>query len=94
MTSLLKLLAACSLISMAAFGDPADFKERVETVRRDFKNSPRMPGVDEIFLPGEQSWAKRQERTARGVPVPAALAAKLGEIAAERKVPLPAQLGK
>jgi LDH2 family malate/lactate/ureidoglycolate dehydrogenase len=81
-------------IKVAAFCDPAEFRERVEIVRRDFKASPRMPGVDEIFLPGEQSWAKRQERTANGVPVPAGLVAQLSKIAAERKVALPAELAR
>ena len=79
-------------VSVASFGDPAGFREQVEAVRRDFKASPRMPGVAEIFLPGEQSWAKRKDRTANGVPVPASLAAKLREIAAENSVALPAEL--
>lgn len=79
-------------IKIAAFADPAEFKRRLETVRRDFKASPRMPGVDEIFLPGEQSWAKRKDRIANGVPIPAGLATKLSEIAAEKDVALPAEL--
>lgn len=79
-------------VSVASFADPARFREQVEAVRRDFKTSPRMPEVEEIFLPGEQSWAKRQDRTARGVPIPAGLAMKLREIAGEKGVPAPAEL--
>lgn len=79
-------------VSVAGFCDPAEFRRQVEVVRRDFKAAPRMAGVEEIFLPGEQSWAKRQDMTRNGVQVPAALTAKLREIAAEKNVPLPAEL--
>jgi LDH2 family malate/lactate/ureidoglycolate dehydrogenase len=80
-------------LKIAAFSDPAEFKKRLEIVRRDFKASSRISGVDEIFLPGEQSWAKRQDRTTNGIPVPPGLAIKLAEIAKESAVALPERLG-
>ena len=70
-------------ISLEAFGDPAAFKKSVDTLARDIRASKRLPGVERIWLPGEQSHARRAEYTARGVPVPAALLASLAALAAE-----------
>ena len=43
----------------------------------------RLPGVERIWLPGEQSHAKRVERSKNGVPVPPALLASLNQLADE-----------
>ena len=56
-------------IDVAAFGDVAAFKARVATVANDLRSSARMPGVERIWLPGEQSHAKRIEFLRDGVPV-------------------------
>ena len=42
-------------IDIAAFGDVEAFKARVDTLVRDLRGSRRMPGVERIWLPGEQS---------------------------------------
>jgi LDH2 family malate/lactate/ureidoglycolate dehydrogenase len=42
-----------------------------------------MPGVDRIWLPGEQSHAKRIENERNGVLLPAALLAQLDSFAKE-----------
>ena len=70
-------------ISLAAFGDVADFKRRVDTLVRDIRASKRMPGVDAIRLPGEQSHAKRAERTRLGIPLPPPLLKSLNQLAAD-----------
>jgi LDH2 family malate/lactate/ureidoglycolate dehydrogenase len=45
-----------------------------------------MPGVDRVWLPGEQSRAKLEERSRLGVPLPEALRAGLDKLAAELKI--------
>jgi L-2-hydroxycarboxylate dehydrogenase (NAD+) len=74
-------------ISVAAFGDVAEFKRNVDMLVRDLRGSRRLPGVDRIWLPGEQSHQKRQERTGLGVPLPPALCSSLDDLARELKIP-------
>jgi LDH2 family malate/lactate/ureidoglycolate dehydrogenase len=74
---------AIAAISVAAFGPLDEFKRSVDTLVRDIRNSERLPGVDRIWLPGEQSHQKRIDRTANGVPVPPALLAALNQLAHE-----------
>jgi L-2-hydroxycarboxylate dehydrogenase (NAD+) len=73
-------------VSISAFGDVAEFKRSVDTLVRDLKGSRRLPGVDRIWLPGEQSHLKRAERAVQGIPVPPALLASLDALAGELKV--------
>ena len=61
----------------------ADFKRRVDALVRDIRGSQRLPGIDAIRLPGEQSHAKREERTRLGIPLPAPLLNNLNQLAAD-----------
>jgi LDH2 family malate/lactate/ureidoglycolate dehydrogenase len=70
-------------ISLSAFGDVAGFKQRVDTLIRDIRGSRRLPGVDAIRLPGEQSHAKREERMRLGIPLPDPLRKSLNQLAAD-----------
>ena len=70
-------------ISLAAFGDVAGFKRRVDELVRDIRSSRRLPGVDAIRLPGEQSHAKREERMRLGIPLPDPLLKSLNQLAAD-----------
>ncbi len=45
------------------------------------KSSPKLPGVDEIRLPGERSEAIHVDRTANGVPVSRELRQALDQLA-------------
>jgi LDH2 family malate/lactate/ureidoglycolate dehydrogenase len=74
---------AIAMIDLAAFGDVAAFKQRVDTVVRDLRASERMPHVDRIWLPGEQSHAKRLAYARDGIPVGPALRRALDAVAAE-----------
>lgn len=74
---------AIAMIDVAAFGDVAAFKARVATVVRDLRGSERLPGVDRIWTPGEQSHAKRVAHARDGIPLPAALRAALDGVAAD-----------
>ena len=71
------------VVNPASFGDPAEFRRNVDTVVRDLRASKRLPGVERIWLPGEQSAIKRTERARDGVPVPPALQATLAKVAAD-----------
>jgi LDH2 family malate/lactate/ureidoglycolate dehydrogenase len=73
-------------ISLEAFGGVAEFKRSVDALVRDLRASKRLPGVERIWLPGEQSHAKRVERSRDGVPVPPALLASLDQLADELKI--------
>jgi LDH2 family malate/lactate/ureidoglycolate dehydrogenase len=68
-------------ISVEAFEELAQFKRDVDALIRDLRSSRKLPGVDRIWLPGEQSHAKRQDRTRRGVPIPDALWTSLDALA-------------
>jgi len=72
---------AILVIDLAAFGDPALFKHKVDELVRDIRNSARLPGFDRIWLPGEQSHEKRSRYTAQGIPVPPVLLDELGALA-------------
>jgi L-2-hydroxycarboxylate dehydrogenase (NAD+) len=50
---------------------------------RMIRESQRLPGVERVWLPGEQSHNKRIERLAQGIPIPAALQKSLDELASE-----------
>ncbi|HEX2567902.1 MAG TPA: Ldh family oxidoreductase [Burkholderiales bacterium] len=68
-------------IDVAAFGDAAQFKRRVDALARDIRGSKKMRGFDRIWLPGEQSRLKFLERSKSGVPVAPALLKTLDELA-------------
>jgi len=70
-------------IDIAAFGDAAEFKAGVDQLVRDLRSSRRMPGVERIWMPGEQSQAKRIEYASNGIPLAAALLRSLDRLAAE-----------
>ena len=70
-------------IDPAAFGDPDRFKDEVDRLIRDLRASKRLPGLARIWLPGEQSQAKRIERMKSGIPMPQPLLESLNKVAAE-----------
>lgn len=64
-----------------AFGDVDEFKARVDKLVREMRGSARMPGVDRIWLPGEQSHARRIENERDGLALTPALLAQLDTVA-------------
>jgi L-2-hydroxycarboxylate dehydrogenase (NAD+) len=70
-------------ISLDAFGDVNGFKSSVDALARDLRSSKRLPGVDRIWLPGEQSYAKRADNVRHGVALAPALLKSLGQLAEE-----------
>jgi len=73
-------------LDIARFSPIEKFKRNVDEVIRDFRNSQRMPGVDHIRLPGEQSHATWRERSAAGIPLPDVLLENLQQVATELNV--------
>jgi L-2-hydroxycarboxylate dehydrogenase (NAD+) len=78
---------AVMAIDLSAFGDVADFKARVDRLVRDLRSSERMPGVERIWLPGEQSHARRAANERDGIPLPSALLKQLDTFAREMDIP-------
>ena len=70
-------------IDVAAFGDVGAFKADVDKLVRDLRGGRRMSGVDRIWLPGEQSHAKRIAYTRDGIPLAPALLRSLDRLAGE-----------
>jgi L-2-hydroxycarboxylate dehydrogenase (NAD+) len=56
-------------LDVARFSPVEAFKHSVDEIIRDFRNSKRMPGVEHIRLPGEQSHATWRHRRAHGIPL-------------------------
>ena len=78
---------AVMAVDLSAFGDVADFKARVDRLVRDLRSSERMPGVERIWLPGEQSHARRAANERDGIPLPSALLEQLDMFARELDIP-------
>ena len=71
------------VIDLKAFGDPIFFKAAVAKLVDDIHNSQRLPGVDKIWLPGEQSELRRKTYAESGIPLGANLLSDLDALAAE-----------
>jgi LDH2 family malate/lactate/ureidoglycolate dehydrogenase len=68
-------------VNIAAFADVNTFRQSVDEIWEQMKSSPKLPGVDEIRLPGERSEKIYEERVANGIPVSAELRKVLDELA-------------
>ena len=78
---------AVMAIDLSAFGDVAGFKARVDQLVRELRGSERMPGVDRIWLPGEQSHERRALNRRDGIALPAVLHKQLDAFAQEMGMP-------
>jgi len=82
-TSVTNTGQAICMIDLSAFGDVDTFKERVDTLARDLRDSERIAGVARIWLPGEQSEQRRANYAKNGIPLPSSLLKQLDTLAAE-----------
>ncbi len=73
-------------LSVEAFAPVAEFKRSVDLMVRALRDSERLPGVERIWLPGEQSHSKRLDRAKNGIPMPPPLRKSLDELAKELKI--------
>ncbi|HUP98187.1 MAG TPA: Ldh family oxidoreductase [Usitatibacter sp.] len=77
-------------IDAAAFGEIEAFKAAVDALVRDLHASERLPGVERIFVPGEQSHERTMAYRRDGIPVAPAVLAALAALAGELRIaPLP-----
>jgi L-2-hydroxycarboxylate dehydrogenase (NAD+) len=86
-TSVTNTGQAVMAIDLSAFGDVAAFKERVDQLVRDLRTSERMPGVERIWLPGEQSHERRIANQRDGMALPVSLLSQLDTFAVEMGMP-------
>jgi L-2-hydroxycarboxylate dehydrogenase (NAD+) len=77
---------AIAMIDPAAFGDITKFKQRVDKLIGELRNSEKMPGVERIWLPGEQSEQKRTHYQRDGIPLAEKLVNQLGDLAKELNI--------
>jgi L-2-hydroxycarboxylate dehydrogenase (NAD+) len=73
-------------IDIARFVPLKTFTAEVDRHVKDFRQSKRLPGVDDIRLPGDRRAQCRAERLRDGVPIAPALLAQLDKLAAELKI--------
>jgi LDH2 family malate/lactate/ureidoglycolate dehydrogenase len=73
-------------IDIARFLPLATFTAQVDRHVGDLRQSKRLPGVDEIRLPGDRREQCREERLRDGVPIARVLLAQLDKLAGELKV--------
>jgi LDH2 family malate/lactate/ureidoglycolate dehydrogenase len=57
-------------LAVDAFAPALVFKRQVDVAIRTMRGAERLPGIERIWLPGEQSHHKRQDRLRHGVPMP------------------------
>ena len=74
---------AIAAIDPAAFGDVAQFKSAVDKLLRDLRGAERMPGVERIWYPGEQSHERIAAYRREGIPVAGSVMGTLDRIAEE-----------
>ena len=84
---------AIAIMDPSAFGDITEFKQNVDTLVRELRGSDRMPGVDRIWLPGEQSHEKRLSNEAHGIVLAPSLMKQLNDLATQLNItPLNVQI--
>ncbi len=74
------------VLDISAFSDVDLFKKEIDEAGKLMKSSRKLPGVSEIFLPGEQSARTMRERKRNGIPIPAELYAILKKLAEDLDV--------
>jgi LDH2 family malate/lactate/ureidoglycolate dehydrogenase len=80
-------------LDVARFLPLDDYKAEVDRHISELKQSKRLPGVDEIRMPGERRRQCREERLRDGVPLAPPLVAQLDKMAAELGVKKLAERG-
>ncbi len=59
------------------------FKQRMDGMIRNIKNSPKAKGADRIWLPGEQEWERRKVALTEGIPLPEIVLNSLAKLSKE-----------
>lgn len=76
------------LLSPALFGDAEAFLDEIESMVSQIKNSELLPGVEEVYLPGELEERTYRERLERGaIPYPRSVIAALAALGESTGIP-------
>jgi LDH2 family malate/lactate/ureidoglycolate dehydrogenase len=59
------------------------FKQRVDQIIREIRQSPKAKGSERIYVPGEIEWAKRDDALKNGIPLPEQIMASLQRLGAQ-----------
>jgi LDH2 family malate/lactate/ureidoglycolate dehydrogenase len=70
-------------VDITAFSDWSEYEKDVQSLIREIHDSPRAPGVDRIYLPGEIEWLTWRKRMQSGIPVPVKVLEQIHELASE-----------
>ena len=76
-------------IDIASFIDVAEFKREITRLCEWIKSSPRIPGVDRIYLPGEIEETCRKAREAGGIEIEDVTWERIVETGSELKIAAP-----
>jgi len=76
-------------MKIAGFRQRKEFDRDLESLVEDVKSSPREPGVEQVFIPGEPEASAKGRHLDGGIPVPPQAWKKLQQIAIELDLPLP-----
>jgi LDH2 family malate/lactate/ureidoglycolate dehydrogenase len=71
------------VLQIEAFSSPQDFFDRLGAELTAIRNSPRAPGVERIYIPGEIERECEQDRRRNGVPIGSGTLKALHELAHE-----------
>ncbi len=74
-------------VNIASFMDVQEFKKKVDQVWQEMKSSPKLPGFDQIRLPGERSGQIYRDRMVNGVALSRELRSLLDGLADRLGVP-------
>ena len=75
-------------MSPAIFGDQETFFDEIESMVSQIKASELLPGIEEVFLPGEPEQRRYRERIERGtIAYPRSVVEALAELSARLSIP-------
>lgn len=77
-------------IKIESFIDVAEYKKEVQRLIEWVKSSPTMPGVDQIYLPGEIEAERQRKHEAEGITIPEGIWGEIIETARGLGVAVPA----
>jgi uncharacterized oxidoreductase len=77
-------------IKIESFIDIDEYKKEVQRLIDWVKSSPTMPGVEQIYLPGEIEEKSRVKKEVTGIDIPDSIWNEIVKVANELKVPTPA----
>ena len=58
------------VINVGAIIPIEDFKQRIDQIIRELRQSPKAKGSDRVYVPGEIEWGKRDDALKNGIPLP------------------------